>query len=72
MSRDIDDIDIQSQQGDSELIRGLTTTVVPFNHDSIYSNFHTLAQSIRAFLQSGNFGEIYRNPPGTTDEASHT
>lgn len=45
---------------------------VPFNHDSIYSNFHTLAQSIRAFLQSGNFGEVYRNPPGTTDEASHT
>ena len=32
---------VASQQGDAELIRGLTTTVIPFAHDSTLDGFRS-------------------------------
>ena len=36
---------------------------VPFDHDSIYSNFHRLAPMIQSFIESGHFGQANRKIP---------
>ncbi|HBS06883.1 MAG TPA: hypothetical protein DEA96_18075 [Leptospiraceae bacterium] len=36
---------------------------VPYDHDSIYANFDSLAPYIQSFIGSGSFGDVDRNAP---------
>ena len=46
---------VASQQGDAELLKGLTTTVVPFDHDS---SLEALRSEQRVFFSDAQDGVV--------------